>query len=119
MLPEILLRDLFVFAPTAGVSVLAEDTSLVCGEGDWTSSALVALVAIGLFCFGLPFAFWSIARTGHSGSAAHRRLVHTLTWIYNDDCWFMESVDLMRKFFLTGLVPIVWRDQRAQVQQYE
>ena len=99
--------------------MLAEDTSLVCGEGDWTSSALVALVAIGLFCFGLPFAFWSIARTGHSGSAAHRRLVHTLTWIYNDDCWFMESVDLMRKFFLTGLVPIVWRDQRAQVQQYE
>ena len=67
------------------------------------------------FCLGLPFAIWSAARTSHEGSAAHRRLVHVLTWVYNDDCWYMESLDLLRKFALSGVVSITWRDERAQL----
>ena len=98
-----------------GRSVLTEDTSILCGESEWSSSAMIAFAAIAFFGLGLPLATWFISRTGHSGTAAHRRLVHVLTWIYEDNCASMESVDLIRKFLLTGVVCIAYRDERAQV----
>ena len=96
-------------------SVLAEDTLVYCYEGSWNTSSYIALAGIVLFCFGLPCAIWSIARTGHEGSPAHRRLAHVLTWIYDDKCWYYEVVDLARKFILCGVCPIIWRGQRAQI----
>ena len=98
-----------------GVHLLADDTTVTCYDSQWWTSAVVAAAGVGLFCLGLPLATLLISRTSHRGSAAHRRLVHVLTWIYDDSCWYMESVDLMRKLLLTGVACVAWRDTRKQL----
>jgi hypothetical protein len=42
-------------------------------------------------------------------------LLQVLTWIYQDDCWFMESIDLLRKYLLTGVIQIVLPRKQGQL----
>jgi hypothetical protein len=63
----------------------------------------------------MPFVIFLGARKGHSGGPVRRRLVHIVTWLYTDECWYMESFELFRKFILTGLVLLVGVGQRLQL----
>ena len=98
-----------------GLNLLADDTSVECFDTAWWQWASIAFVGIAAFCLGLPLATWMVARTGHHGTPVRRRLAHVLTWLYDDDYWFMESIDLLRKFLLTGVVLIAWPGTKLQL----
>jgi hypothetical protein len=98
-----------------GSSILADDTTIVCYDSSWWQLAALSAASILIFCFGLPLSTWLLARAGHRGAPIRRRLVQSLTWLYDDECWFMESVELLRKFLLTGVVFLAWPGSRAQL----
>jgi hypothetical protein len=89
-----------------GVYYLAEDPSVVCYESDWWMWAYIAMAG-NVFCVGLPLAIiCCVCGVKNSRSAARRRIVQSVSYVYTDECWFMEGVDLLRKYLLTGVIQI-------------
>jgi hypothetical protein len=106
----------FGCVPFANGDVLADDTSVPCFDAQWWSYAYVAIGGMAFFCLGMPFIIWLVVRSGHTASSpVTRRIFHALTWIYHEDCWYAESVDLLRKFMLTGVVTVTWVGTRRQL----
>jgi len=101
--PVIARKSLAVFdcVPHDGETLLADDTSIGCYNQRWSLWALFAISGVVLFGLGLPLVLWLIVRSAHAASQpARRRMVQVLTWVYEDSCWYLESVDLLRKFML-------------------
>ena len=107
--PTISRKTLAVFDCVAfqEQSLLRFDPTLECYDEQWLVWALVAAIGAVVYCLGLPFAAWLVSRRLHFGDASARRLVYVLTRSYTESCWFMESVDLVRKFLLTGVITLV------------
>ena len=115
--PTISRKTLTVFdcVPYYEQSLLRSDPTLHCYDGQWFMWAPVAAIGAGVYCLGLPFAAWLVSRRLHSGNASTRRLVYVLTRSYTESCWFMESVDLVRKFLLTGAITLVAPQSKLQL----
>ena len=67
---------------------------------------------------GIPFMMIVLTRRQlrrGANEALRRRLVHVLTRSYRDDvAWYYESIDLLRKFLLAGVIFII--DPHGEVQ---
>jgi hypothetical protein len=98
-----------------GVYYLAEDPSIACYESDWWMWAYIAMAG-NAFCVGLPIAIiCCVCGVKNSRSAAHRRIVQSVSYVYSDECWFMEGVDLLRKYLLTGVIQIAFPREPGQL----
>ena len=106
---------LFDCVPFESGALLRADPTLSCNGTNWLLWSAVAAGGILVYCLGVPFAVWLVSRRLHQGSPAARRLVRVLTRTYTERCWFMESIDLLRKFLLTGVVTLVLPQSKVQL----
>jgi len=99
--------------------LLRSDPTLSCRAAEWYLCAAAAAIGIIVYCVGIPLAAMLVARRQirqGSNRSARRRLVHVLTRSYRDEvAWYMEGVDLLRKFLLTGVVHFVEPNGRLQL----
>jgi hypothetical protein len=95
--------------------LLREDPVLVCSDGGWRVWEVLAGAGVLLYGIGLPALAWAAARRLAQGNVARRRLVQVLTRCYRDPCWYMESVDLLRKFLMTGVITLVSPQSKVQL----
>ena len=99
--------------------LLRSDPTLSCRTAEWYLSAAMAALGIAFYCIGIPLMAMLVARRQirqGSNRSARRRLVHVLTRSYRDEvAWFMEGVDLLRKFLLTGVIHFVAPNSRLQL----
>ena len=92
--------------------LLRADPAMECYTSEWRFWAAVGGGGALLFCAGLPAIAYLIVRRLH---VSNPRLVHVLTLNYRKDCWYMESLDLLRKFLVTGVVMVVLSQRREQL----
>ena len=99
--------------------LLRSDPTLSCRTTEWYLGAAIAAIGIVFYCIGIPLAAIIITRRQirqGSDRSARQRLVHVLTRSYRDEvAWFMEGVDLLRKFLLTGVIHFVEPNSRLQL----
>ena len=95
--------------------LLRSDPTLQCYSSEWSKWAVLAACGAVAYCIGFPFASWRVSRQLHTGSSSSKRLVKMLTHSYTERCWYMESVDLMRKFILTGMITLVGPQTKVQL----
>jgi len=99
-----------------GTELLRADPVIHCWDGEWTVFAATAGAASIIYCLGLPaLACWAARRYGQSSDQIVRRPVALLVRSYRSECWYMESIDLLRKFLLTGPILITWPDSKTQL----
>ena len=109
----------FDCTPYEDDQLLRSDPTLSCHTSEWYLGAAMAAAGIVSYCLGMPLAAVLITRRHlrrGGNQSARRRLVHVLTRSYRDECaWFMEGLDLFRKFLLTGAVYLISPNTRLQL----
>lgn len=89
-----------------GMSYLLADLSLECGTATYLVWIAYALVSMLLYCVGIPAYFflrlWRDRRN-------NRDTLAILTQSYEDEWWFYEVVELLRKFFLASIATVLPR----------
>jgi hypothetical protein len=93
--------------------VLFPDPSVVCYQPRWFAWAAVALVGIVVYCLGAPLAFLRLT-SKYRSSPDGRARISLLLNSYTPECWYFESVDMLRKLLLTSVVTVV--DPNTMVQ---
>ena len=83
------LRDQFL---------LRSDVDVVCYSSSWFVWAGVALIFVLVYCFGVPVAAYTAARTYHTKRGVQRQRVMMLLSNYKPNFWWYESLDLLRKW---------------------
>ena len=101
---------MFDCLPYEGGRLLRADPVLSCDDDTWTAFAVVSAAAITIYCLGIPWLAWLVVRRMRTD-----RRVDILVRSYQAECWWMESVDLLRKFVLTGPILVAWSDSKIQL----
>ena len=100
--------------PVRNLSYLRADPSEACYSARWWGAFLLALFGLGAYALGLPFAAYKLGnryRLDH----AHSARVYLLNSSYRDAYWYFESVDLLRKMFLAGMIVIAFPNSSFQL----
>ena len=115
--PTISRKTLTVFdcVQFEDVYLLRSDPTLRCFDRQWFTWATIAASGAGVYCLGVPLLTFFASYRFHKGSKARQRLVQILTRSYTDQCWYMESVDLLRKFLLTGVINLFFPQTMNQL----
>lgn len=107
--PSISREVLSIFLCTAvgDEYFLNSDTRLKCYANGWGSWAFLASLGLCFYSIGLPlFAFLLTLyhrRTSNMQKRAWLRIrIELLLASYNEENWYFESIDLLRKLLLTG-----------------
>ena len=95
--------------------LLREDPMIECNTPQYTAFAVASILSAALYCLGVPLAAFAVTQRHHGSSPARRRLVHVLTRSYTPACYYMESIDLLRKFVLTGVIMIFFPQSMVQL----
>ena len=83
--------------------LLRDDPVLECSELQTTQ--LAATASLFVYCLGIPFAIYILCRIlCTSDKHEDRRRVALLTASYQPGFWWMESAELIKKFFLTSVI---------------
>ena len=106
---------------------LRQDTNVACFTSEWTPLLLMSSFSLIVYIFGTPLAAYRLTRDYsrrlHASStrafvrvgSIHRQRVSLLVQSYKDHSWWFESVDLLRKFLLTGVVSLFFPNDRRQL----
>ena len=87
--------------------LLRVDPVLSCDDDEWKMGGLLAGLGAAVYCLGVPLFMMLFARHYIDGDDKDRRVVQSFTSNYKRECWYFESIDLVRKFLLTGIISIV------------
>lgn len=68
-----------------------------------------------MYCLGVPLLTFFVSWRFHEGSQTTQRLVQVLTRSYTEQCWYWESIDILRKFLLTGAINVFFAQTKAQI----
>ena len=115
--PSLCTKTFLAFdcVPFEESALLRADPTIMCSGGEYANLIFVAIVGILVFAVGVPLAALLLTiKFGHK-SAARRQLVRSLTKHYRSEVFFFESIDLCRKFLLTGVVTIVAPTTKIQL----
>ena len=106
--------------------VMRADPATFC-DNEWYIWAGVAGGGAIIFGLGLPLLFYLFVRrlsrakpdegdeVDGARAMARARLVQVLTKNYSSRCWYYESIELVRKFSLTGIISILAPQTRVQL----
>ena len=114
--PTLARKPLAVFdcMEAPGVAVLRDDPAEACFEGQWFWWAAFASAGILLHGLGLPLIAFVLASRCRDGESDARERVSLLVDSYRTHFWACESLTLVYKLVLTGLMPLL-PDTRLQV----
>ena len=102
-----------------GVDYLSSDTRQICYDGTWTAFAVVSAIGVLVYSIGAPVASYALTRSWHTANSDRRRhlgrRLALLLSSYNDDCWWFEAADLIRKLLLTSVILLVFPGTRVQL----
>lgn len=74
-----------------------------CDTQTWLVWAIISGTGVGIYCVLIPFGMlWAARRFKDSDSMEERERVALLVSSYRPSCWYMETVDLIRKLLMTG-----------------
>lgn len=117
--PTLARKPLAVFdciAAPGKTAVLREDPVEPCYEGQWFGWASAAGLGVLLYAIGLPLAAFLLAWSYHDDAPNEptRERVTLLIDSYRPGYWACESLTLVYKFILTGLINLI-PDPRLQI----
>ena len=96
-------------------SLLRADVSIECYQGSWWAWGTAGIVEALVFCIGMPVGAFFAARRHRNSRGRARQRVLLLINSYRYECWYWESIDLVRKWLLTSVVLIVVPDTTVQL----
>ena len=137
--PAVVKKTLSIFdcVPFEDLRLLRADPAMFCNGGWWTWASIASVAALA-YGVGLPVLGFLLVRrfgpmsrspgpqstTGPQSAEsattdgdlqARHRLVRVLTCHYRDECAYMESVEILRKFLLTGIITVIAPQTRVQI----
>ena len=90
-----------------GVRYLYQDTQEKFADGPWTLFALLGSTGVIIWVLGIPLLFYFVARRSRKfKSHLTRSRAEVLTFSYEPHAWWVETVDMIRKLLLTGVIVI-------------
>lgn len=94
---------------------LFDDPSIECyATAHWRGWAAVACLGTLCYCVGAPLALlWLTYR--HRNNPRGRKRVGMLLVSYTPECWYFESVEMLRKLLLSSVVIVVDPGSRVQL----
>ena len=93
--------------------LLRRDPLIKCYTASWVAWALLASLGIVVYCLGVPTAFLRLTAQ-HRKTPQGRARVGILLNSYTPECWYFESIEMLRKLLLTSVVLTV--DPNSKVQ---
>jgi hypothetical protein len=121
---------LFKCREIMGVWYLTADYNVVCFEGAWTSTSIVAFIGMGLFVFGIPISqflvLWKnrkyLDENKMTTNTEYRKHLHvkqkygSIFEAYTAECYYYDLIDLIRRLILTGGLILIGNEEAvAQV----
>jgi hypothetical protein len=96
---------------------LVQDVSVQCFTPDWWNTAAVAFTALVVYCFGIPFGLYiTLQRNRHKCHTPSMVLRYGFIYeFYHKDFIFGDLIDLMHKFFVTGVIMFFFPGTMLQV----
>ena len=121
---------LFKCVEIMGVWYLTADYNVVCFEGDWSSTAVIAFIGMGVFVFGIPLSQFLVlcknrkyldestlkSDTEFRMHLKVKQKYGSIFEAYTAECYYYDIVDLVRRLVLTGgLILVGSEDGVAQI----
>ena len=92
--------------PIGGHQFLLADLTVECWTDDHNSILAYSAVMIIVWPVGVPLVFFvAMKRSGQAREVVFSLLCKS----YEPEFWYWECVDLLRKFLLAGVAPVLWR----------
>ena len=116
-----------------GEFYLDEDMSLRCFQGPWFALASISCIAMCVYVIGIPLATFVVLRKVRNGILAERKRreaepafvdvasknalqsLGSLTAGYDEEFWFWEVVEMIKKMLLTGGLVLIAPGSSAQI----